>query len=97
VQIPAAQGIQQLRMPSCGPRGMDPLVGNAFREMEHPTAIREHRGAALFEIEPASFDFAQMNKKICLDCIAALDERKKAFEQFRAGDSSENVGHDMTS
>jgi hypothetical protein len=36
VQIPAAQGRQDLGMTPRRPSGVDPLVGNPFCEVEHP-------------------------------------------------------------
>jgi hypothetical protein len=97
VQIPAAQRLQDLGMASARPGGVDPLVRNAFGELEHPTAVRKHRGATLLEIELPRLDLAQVDEQVRLDRIATPHELAHAREQLDVRYPSEHLRHDSTS
>lgn len=80
VQISTAQSLQDLGMMPRRPSGLDSFVGNPFCEVKHPTAVREHRGAAQLEVEPPGIDLAQVNEQVCLDRIATLNEFSNALD-----------------
>jgi len=97
VQIPAAQSLQDLRMTPRRSSRLDPFVGNPFGEMEHSPAVREHRGAAFFEIELPRVDLGQVNEQLGLDRIAAPHEFAHAREQPGTREPSEHLRHGSTS
>ena len=66
-------------------RSLNSFVCNPLREVERPLTPDEHRGAALFEIEPASIHLSQVRQQLGLGFIAALHEIPNPSEQPSAG------------
>lgn len=64
MQLPAANGLQELRMTPRSSCRLGPLVGDPLREVENPLAVDEHRGAALLEMQPARIDLAEMREQL---------------------------------
>ena len=74
MKVPTLQRDQQLREFSRRSRNSNPLVGDAFGEMESVDAEMEHRGASLLEIEPPSIDLTEMGDQLSLQAVIAHDQ-----------------------
>ena len=70
--------------------GLNPFVGNAFCEMEHALAVREHRGATLLEVELPRVDLSEVSEQLGLDRVAAPHQLAHALEQLGVGEPSEH-------
>jgi hypothetical protein len=82
MQLAAAHDFHELWKPPHRARRLDPLVGNALREVQHPLTPGEHRGATLLEIEPPGIDFGEMGEELGLDRVPALDQLPDSREEL---------------
>ena len=82
MQLAGAHRIEKLRMPPRRARGLNPLVGNAFREMQHALTPGKHRGAPLLEIQLARIHLPQVDEQLRLDRIPAPDQIPDPLEQL---------------
>jgi hypothetical protein len=79
------------------PCRLDALVRHGLREVEHPLAVGEHRGAALLEIQPARVDLAQVGEHLGFERVAHSYERVHLRQELVARETSERFLHDATS
>jgi hypothetical protein len=90
MQLPAADGSQELRMPPHRAHRLDPLICNALREVQHPLTPDEHRRATLIEIKTASIHLSEVCEQLGLHGIPALDQLAHSHEQLGIRQPSEH-------
>lgn len=91
VQLAAAHGGEDLGVTTGGPGGRDAFVRDALGEAQDTLAVREHRRAAFFQLEPAGVDLRQVGEQVGFDVVAAPDEIVEAGEQFAPGKGCERT------
>jgi hypothetical protein len=97
VQITPAHGLEDLRVPPHRSRGVNPLVGDRFREVQDTLAVDEDGGARLLEKQPSCLDLAEMDEKLGLDGVAALDQGAQTRQELMTGKTAERRCHEVTS
>jgi hypothetical protein len=85
----SGERLEHCGKPSCRAGRFDPVVGSAFREMEHLPAVSEERSAALATIQTAGVHFDQTAEQVDRRRALAFGQSDRCREQLVIGDMGE--------